>query len=237
MSEKNGNNWEKFLTGDQDRESPSNSPVTSIKPSQTPASTTPAEAKKPAGAPETLEEKIARVMAGINMPKKTVTPSASKAKTTTVPTAPVVVKAEEKLPGSGAVSKSSSNRTTPVEDNMANKVPAKLSPPDIEVTSTLAAPVVSKKSTTPEPEPVVKEPVVKEPVVEKQRSSLTQNEGVKVSDANPSSSSEDIKIDVFVKDEDPVDDDEYGAFVSGMNVICTYEIREYVSLLIDFLSL
>ena len=225
------------MTGDQDRESPSNSPVTSIKPSQTPASTTPAEAKKPAGAPETLEEKIARVMAGINMPKKTVTPSASKAKTTTVSTAPVVVKAEEKLPGSGAVSKSSSNRTTPVEDNVANKVPAKLSPSDVEVTSKLAAPVVSKKSTTPEPEPVVKEPVVKEPVVEKQRSSLTQNEGVKVSDANPSSSSEDIKLDVFVKDEDPVDDDEYGAFVSGMNVICTYEIREYVSLLIDFLSL
>ena len=224
MSEKNGNNWEKFLTGDQDRESPSNSPVTSIKPSQTPASTTPAEAKKPAGAPETLEEKIARVMAGINMPKKTVTPSASKAKTTTVPTAPVVVKAEEKLPGSGAVSKSSSNRTTPVEDNVANKVPAKLSPSDVEVTSKLAAPVVSKKSTTPEPEPVVKEPVVKEPVVkepvvEKQGSSLTQNEGVKVSDANPSSSSEEeIKIDVFVKDEDPVDDDEYGAFVSGCDM-------------------
>ena len=65
MSDKPNTDWEKFLTGSQDK-SMTDSPVTSVKSKKTTAPV--AESKRTT--PETLEEKIARVMAGINIPKK-----------------------------------------------------------------------------------------------------------------------------------------------------------------------
>ena len=140
MSEKSDNNWEKFLIGAQDNDSVTNSPVTSVKPATTKNTGEPpfAETKRASNAPETLEEKIARVMAGINMPKKG-GPPAPKHKTSL--TLPAAQKSEDKV----AVS-SSPSTSEEMEDTHPLKLPA-----EIPAAQQVIAPAGGRPEPSPEP--------------------------------------------------------------------------------------
>lgn len=126
MSEKSDKNWEKFLTGDN--ESATNSPETS-----------PAESKQ-TQRPETLEEKIARVMAGINMPKKTgagTSTGAVKSKAGI----PLADKSDEKVPSPTPTPNPTNGL---VEED--KQLPVKSSSPH-----EILPPVAVKRDPTPEP--------------------------------------------------------------------------------------
>jgi len=220
MSEKNDNNWEKFLTGDQDKESPSNSPVTTIKPakmSEPVPSTTPAEAKRSSNTPETLEEKIARVMAGINMPKKGSTPSVSKAKAKTT----VAGKSEDKVSSVGS-SRSSSLRTTPIDEAITSKAPVSIKPID---TSKDVPTVVQKMSISESPiqEPIqkVEVEVVEQPDAEVSKNVVTEDDSTQQTSNTHNSS--DVEEVCAVEDDDEtyensVDDDESEVLMKHGNI-------------------
>lgn len=225
MSEKTGNNWEKFLTGDNESDSARNSPVTGVKPVKEPENAPTAETK-PLQRSETLEEKIARVMAGINMPKKSV--GASKSKKSAEDKAPARIPTPTNTPNNGPVveenkpvskpksvspnpestsqgTKTDTNPDTDLTPNPPNqdKKPERDEHNNVSIAGTATSTLLN--NTTTDASPPAKK--LSEPTPEEKKT-----QGVTLSaDATENPSTLDNLTDVIVENkEDDDQDDEYG---------------------------